>query len=534
MYIRIKRSGQEKEYEYLQLVKSYRDGSRVRQQIVATLGRRDILTESGSLDSILKSLGRFSEKLRVVEVVRKEGFQAHETKLWGPSLIFDRLWREQGLPEIIRNLCEKRKFGFDVERVAFAMSLQRLCCPGSDLQGSGWIKTVEGMGLSDIKLQHLYRTTGFLAEERNRLEYKLFDRERDLFTETLDVVFMDTTSVYVYRNEETDWRKRGYSRDKRSDLPQLVIGVVVTGTGWPISWEIFPGNTADPVALKSMVNKLRKRFHIGKVIVVADRGMMSEEAVRFLEDSRTQSLNYILGCRMRRQKEVHTGILTRAGRYKSVAKNIEVKEVRQGDRRYVICRNESEAEKDAQAREQILRHIEEILTRKVAKTLIGNKGYARYLTVNRNSVRINERAVKGDALLDGKFVLRTNTQLSPEEIAKTYKSLWRVERLFREQKSTLHVRPIFHHRDDTSLGHIVAGFLALRLEVDLQRRLDEKRINASWPDIMRDLKQIQSVMVELDGNRYRMRTDMKGSASSIFTATGVRPPSQVEFLGGVC
>lgn len=533
MFIRIKRSGQEKDYEYLQLVKNYRDGGRVRQQVIATLGRRDILTESGTLDEILKSLGRFSEKLRVVDAVRKEGFRATETKAWGPSLIFERLWQEQGLPEIIREISAGRKFEFDVERITFTLALQRLCKPGSDLQGSGWIKTVEGSGLADIELQHLYRTTGFLAEERNRLETKLFNRERNLFTDTLDVVFMDTTSLYVYRDEETQWRKRGYSRDRRPDLPQFVIGVVVSGTGWPISWEIFPGNTADPVALKSMVTKLRERFHIGKVIVVADRGMMSEEAVRFLEDDRTQSLDYILGCRMRRQKQVREEVLRRAGRYQTAGKNLDVKEVRHRGQRYIICRNPQEAQKDMQAREQILQHIREALTLHGAKSLIGNKGYARYLKIARGSVTLNEKAVNKDALLDGKFVLTTNTKLPTEEIAKTYKSLWRVERLFREQKSTLQVRPIFHHRDDTSIGHIVAGFLALRLEVDLQRRLDEKNIAVSWPDIMRDLKQVQSVRVELDGNKYRMRTDMKGSASSVFIAAGVRPPSQVEVLGPV-
>ncbi|HOL66448.1 MAG TPA: IS1634 family transposase, partial [bacterium] len=507
----------------------YREGGKVRQQVMVTLGRVEELVRSGTLDSLIEGLVRYSERLRVVDVVGG-GMAAREARAWGPTLIFDRLWREQGLPDILRGLVEGRKFGFDVERVVFALVLQRLCRPGSDLQGAGWLETVEGPGLDGLALQHLYRATGFLAENRGRLEQALFDRERDLFTQTLDVVFMDTTSLYVYRDEETAWRKRGYSRDRRSDLPQFVLGVVVTGSGWPISWEIFPGNTADPVALKSMVSKLRERFQIGKVIVVADRGMISQEAIRFLEEHPEQPLEYILGCRMRRQKEVREQVVSRAGRYKSAGENLGVKEVRQGGKRYIICRNPQEAEKDAQAREQILRHIEEALAHHGAKSLIGNKGYARYLKVARGSVTVNERAVKDDALLDGKFVLRTNTELPAEDVAKTYKSLWRVERTFREQKSTLEVRPIYHHRDDTSIGHIVASFLALRLEVDLQRRLDERQVRVSWPDLMRDLQKVQSVLVDLDGKRYRLRTDLKGTASAIFAAVGVRPPSQVELL----
>jgi hypothetical protein len=128
-------------------------------------------------------------------------------------------------------------------------------------------------------------------------------------------------------------------------------------------------------------------------------------------------------------------------------------------------------------------------------------------------------------------VLRTNTNLSAVEVAQTYKSLWRVERTFREQKSTLEVRPIYHHRDDTSIGHIVASFLALRLEVDLQQRLDERQAEVSWPDLMRDLGQVQSVLLELDENRYQLRTDMVGSAHHAFSAAGVRPPSPVTCLG---
>jgi hypothetical protein len=128
-----------------------------------------------------------------------------------------------------------------VERVAFAMTLQRLCAPGSDLQGCGWLETVEG--LSEIALQHLYRANGFLAEVREDLEKELFFRDRDLLSQELDLVFMDTTSVSVYRDTETEWRKRGYSRDRRPDLSQLVLGVAVDREGRPVSWEVFPGRS---------------------------------------------------------------------------------------------------------------------------------------------------------------------------------------------------------------------------------------------------------------------------------------------------
>lgn len=133
---------------------------------------------------------------------------------------------------------------------------------------------------------------------------------------------------------------------------------------------------------------------------------------------------------------------------------------------------------------------------------------------------------------DGKFVLTTNTGLPMAEVAQTYKSLWRVERTFREQKSTLEVRPIYHQNEDNSMGHIVASFLALRLEVYLQQRLEERQAEVSWPDLMRDLKQMQSVHLELDGQHYQLPTDMRGAAHHAFAAAGVRPPSPVTPFGG--
>ena len=238
MFVRIKRSVRDGHaYEYLQLVRSYRDGDRVRQQVLATLGRRDQLVASGQLDSLLVSLSRFSERLRVVEAVRSNGLRARSSRSWGPSLVFQRLWERQGLPEELGRLSEGRRFRFDVERAVFAMSLQRLCCPGSDLQGSSWVRTVAAEGFDRLELQHFYRTCGFLFDVRQKLERRLYLRDRDLFSMQLDLVFIDTTSLYVYRDTETPWRKWGYSRDRRGDLPQFVICVAVDRQGWPVAWE---------------------------------------------------------------------------------------------------------------------------------------------------------------------------------------------------------------------------------------------------------------------------------------------------------
>lgn len=530
VFARVKRSAHgDRAYEYIQICRSVRDGATVRQQVVATLGRKDELLASGELDGLVRSLARYSEKVRVVEAAR--GIKARTSKSWGPALVFGRLWERQRVGTLLSELSQGRRFGFDVERVAFALALQRLCAPGSDLQGSGWLHTVEAPEFESIELQHMYRACRFLAEIRETIEQKLFWADRDLFSDELDLVFIDTTSIYVYRDTETEWRKRGYSRDRRGDLPQFVLCVAVDQRGWPIAWEVFPGNTGDREALRAVVIALRKRFQVRRVTVVADRGMIGATTIDMLTKDLDAPFDYILGCRMRNHREVRDHVLARAGRYHPVADNLEVKEVCVGANRYIVCRNPIEAESDRRAREAILAKFEDGVSHRKRK--LGNRGYARFFKLQRGSISIDMDAVEADARYDGKFVLTTNTTLSAEEVALAYKSLWRVERTFREEKCTLDVRPIYHHLDTTSIGHIVGCFLALRLEVDLQIRLDERNIAVSWPDLMRDLSQVQCVVIDIDGTRYKLRTDLIGAASQAFIAAGVRPPPIADRIGDI-
>lgn len=503
----------------------------MRQEVIATLGRADKLLISGEIDGLLHSLAKFSDKLRVVEANRSPDLQAHRSLEWGPALVFGRLWERQGIPAIIKMLSQDRKFEFDIERATFAMALQRLCEPGSDLGGSQWVTNVEIPEFHELALHHFYRTAAFLAEVRSEIETELSWRDRDLFSQDFDLMFIDTTSVYVYRDTENELFKRGHSRDHKPHLPQLVLCVVVNAQGWPVAWEAFPGNTADVRAFDKMVKRLRKRLSIRNVVVVADRGMISKDSIKLLAEDQLAPFGYVLGCRMRRQKEVNEEVLARAGRYHTVADNLDVKEVYVENRRYIVCRNSIEAKKDQATREALIGKLGRIIAEQGPKALVGNRGYARFIKIDKHSVSINLPAVEADARLDGRFVLTTNTELPADQVALTYKSLWRVERTFREQKSTLEVRPIYHRCPHMAIGHIVASFLALRLEVDLQRRLDESKVEVSWPTLMRDLSQVRSVIVDLDGTRYRLRTTMVGSSYQAFQAAGVRPPETVTPLG---
>jgi hypothetical protein len=389
--------------------------------------------------------------------------------------------------------------------VAFALALQRLCAPGSDLQGAAWAQTVEAPGFEGLALHHFYRTLPWLAAIRHELERELFFQDRDLFSAELDLVFVDTTSVYLYRDGASDLVRHGYSRDRRPDLPQLVLCVAVDGRGWPVAFDVLPGNTADVEALRLTIARFRERFRIRRAVVVADRGMLGKGTLAALRAHADAPFDYILGCPLRRERAVALEVLARPGRYHAVADNLEVKEMRLGERRYIVCRNPIEAKQDAADRAALLAKLRATLEHQGPKAVVGNRGYARFLRIAKSSVTLDEAAIAREARLDGKFVLTTSTELPAAEVAKAYKSLWRVERAFRTLKSTLDVRPIYHQRDDSVIGHITGCFLALRLEVDLQRRLDAKGLTAPWPDLMRDLARLQAVIVDLDGTRYRLR-----------------------------
>jgi hypothetical protein len=529
MFVRVKKSGsKEHPHDYLQIVESYRKGGIPNQRVIATLGRVEHLKASGQIDALIQSLARFSDSLRIISAARDPKINSCRSRIWGTALVFDRLWQKQHLPGIINKLSEGRRFGFDIERALFALALQRLCHPGSDLQGSQWIQHIECPGLDQLELQHLYRTNSFLADVREELEHELFMHDRDLFSGQLDLVMLDTTSIYTYRNHCSELCRRGYSRDRRPDLPQYVLALAVDHKGWPVSWQVLAGNTADKTAFSRMLDKLRKRFGIEQVTIVGDRGMCSAQGLQSLQgDDGDAPFDYILGCRMRRQKEVNEQVLSRAGRFHRVDANLEVKEVCIEDRRYIVCFNPEEARKDEASRQAILDKLAEIIARKGPKALVGNKGYARFLSVTKGAVRIDPEAIEADRRLDGKFVLTTNTQLSSSEVALSYKGLWRVERAFREQKSTLEIRPLYHRADQNSIGHITAGFLALRLQLDLKDRLVEKGIETSWPDLMGDLSRLQAVRMDLDGRSYLIRTDFEGAAYQAFQTVGLRPPARV-------
>lgn len=542
MFVRRKKSGA---YQYLQIVHNERIDGRVKQRVIATLGRLDVLQKSGQLDALLASCARFAEHSAVLTAHRQGRIAAAEKVRIGPVLVFERLWQQLGLPKIFQRLLAERKFEFDVERAVFLTVLHRLFASGSDRAAEEWRQKYALPGVEPLQLHHLYRAMAWLGEPlsedqqadatpfaprttKDLIEEALFQQTRDLFS-GLDLVFFDTTSIYFEGEGGETIGRYGHSKDHRPDRKQMVVGVILDGEGRPVCCELWPGNTTDVTTLIPIVDRLKQRFHIRSVCIVADRGMISRDTIQRLQ-ARDRDVRYLLGARLRSVKEIHEKVLRRGGRYHEVygAKQkstdpapLKVKEVWVDQRRYIVCHNEDQAQKERADREAIVAALRDQLKRG-AKSLVGNKGYRKFLkTRSGGGFDIDEAKIKSEARFDGKWVLQTDTDLAPAECALKYKELWMVERLFRTIKSILETRPIYHQCDETIRGHVFCSFLALMLLKELQARLAARGWQVEWQRLRDDLDALEEITVNTRGSRFIIRSDLEGDAGKAIQAAGV-------------
>jgi len=542
MYFRVKRTGP---YPYLQVVRSYREGGQVRQRVMATLGRLDVLQATGQMDALMRSGLRFCEKLAVIDAYAAGETEAVAVRRIGPDLVFGRLWEQSGMQSAVRDALRDRRYEFDVERAVYLTTLHRLFVSGSDRAAERWRENYRIAGTEGLELHHLYRAMAFLGEPlgdeptvlgsprcvKDRIEESLFESRRDLFSE-VDLVFFDTTSIYFEGQGGETIGRYGHSKDHRRDLRQMIVGIALDAEGWPLCCEMWPGNTTDVKTLLPVVARMKKRFCVREICILADRGMIRKETIRELEEA-DPPVRYILGARMRRQKEVSEKVLKRRGAWQQIYPErtnskdpapLKVREVSVAGRRYIVCLNEEERRKDSHDRAAIVEHLRRQL-KQGDKSLVGNKGYRRFLKVEgAGHFAVDEDRIKGEERFDGIWVLRTNTDYDTAKVALAYKGLWMVEDTIRTAKSILDTRPIFHKCDETIRGHVFCSFLALRLKAELERRLAARATAWEWSEVVRGLDNLQEVEAVFQGHRYVLRSQLTGQAHRAIQAAGVAVP----------
>jgi hypothetical protein len=535
-------------YIYLYLVESVREDGRAKQRILKNLGRKEVVVASGELERLAASVARYAERAVVLSQLEAGNPDGLACKRFGAPLLFGRLWEETGCRAVIEGLLAARSFEFPVERAVFASVLHRIVVSGSDRACEKWLADYDVSGVDDLALHHFYRAMAWLGEElpadqqagatafaprtiKDVIEEHLFAKRRDLFSE-LSVVFMDTTSLSFAGSGGETLGERGYSKDHRPDLMQMIVAVVIDADGRPICSEMWPGNTADVTILIPVVDRLRSRFGIGRVCVVADRGMISAATIAGLEE---RGLEYVLGVRERTDTLVRSVVLEDTKPFtplcvpRSGGKETQlfIEEITTQGRRYIVCRNEAEAAKDAAERCAIVEALDRQL-KHGDKALIGNSAYRRYLrSTAKQAFEIDPGKLADEARFDGIFVLRSNARITPLQAVLRYRDLLQVEDLFRTAKALMRTRPIYHSSDAAIRGHVFCSFLALVLRKELDERCSQADFRPEWGDVLRDLDRLQKIDIDKDGRQITLRTPATGCIGPLFKAARIALPANV-------
>jgi transposase len=510
--------------------------------VLYTFGRADSL-DLEAIKRLVKSLCRFLSPEETLQAQTAMGKDTQALRFiksvpLGGAFLLRKLWERLGLEKVLTESLGKRDFLSPIEWAIFAMVANRALAPDSKRGVEEWIEEDVALGNPEpISLQHLYRAMDFLLEHREEMQREVFFATADLFHLEVDLLFFDTTSIYVEKDEEDEegLRKYGHSKDKRPDFPQVVIGLAVTKEGIPVRCWVLPGNTQDMTTVEK-VKKDLSGWKLSRCIWVMDRGMNSEENRTILQQA---GGHYILGEKLRDDQEVHQKALSRRGRYQEVKDNLEVKEVIVGHgerrRRFVLVYNPQEAKKDKATRERTLKKIEEALLalgdqrgkphKKAVCALLAHRTMGRYLRQLKNgALKIDRAGVKAEKRLDGKYLLSTSDDsLSPEDVALGYKQLMEVERAFRTLKTTLELRPLYHRKDERIQAHVLLCFLALLLV-----RIAERQTGKTWDHIRAIMERMHLGEFESKDGCILQRTELTPDQINLLKLLNISTPQKIQ------
>jgi hypothetical protein len=550
---------------YLQLAHNTWDpkAKRSRVQVLYNFGREDA-TNRAALERLVASVTRFLEPDRAVAATAGEGLAFIESRPLGGVWVLDGLWRRLGIDQTMRRLLKGRRLDAAAERVLFALVANRVLAPSSKLAAAGWVNDdVAIPGLERTSDDACYRAMDWLLEIHAALEREVFGQVANLLNLGVDLLFFDTTSTYFQLDEpdtpvardqrgvpvpdavgvghgqgpgdkDTDtagFRSYGKSKDHRDDLPQIVVGMAVTRTGIPVRVWCWPGSTSDSALIRQVKSDLRD-WTLARVIWVADRGFASAENRRWL---RRGDHHYIIGEKLRSGSAEATAALSRQGRYQQVADNLRVKEVKISDHeRFVICYNPEQADRDTAVRTRLLAQLQETIasTDELSQTkraelrgvLSTKPGLHRYLRVTPSGLlRIDQRAVKAEANLDGKYLLRSSDpHLPAEDIALGYKQLLQVERGWRDMKQVIDLRPIYHRKEERIRAHVLLCWLALLLT-----RTIETTCGDTWPTLRHELERITLGTFAGPAGTFSQRTEITSPQRAILAKLELPEPPRV-------
>jgi transposase len=536
MYVRVVGNAQGR--QYLQIVRSYREAGTVKCEVLFTFGRLDVLQATGQLDAIVAALAKHCTRQQLVDL--SKDVSVDQVYHLGSAHVISRMMDKLGLKRLLERLAAKHP-NMELPWVAIitGMILSRFIEPCSKrrLNQDQWDRIYPGILETPAPpLKSFYRAMDILWEHKDDIEMALFDKngQRDLFNQDLDLVFYDLTTLYFESANaiDGDLRRFGYSKEHRSDCTQVVLGLLVDKDGIPVGYQLFPGNTGETKTLAPILEKLKTKYHIQNVVMVADRGLISQDN---LEELRGSGMGFIIGKRLWAMSEEEQRKVLDKSRYRALDSKGEVlireTVTPEGDR-LILTWSKTRAERDAKLREVVIDRIRtQIKKTTTAKRFVTHKGYRQYLKgLDGGSPRLNHDAIRESEKRDGFFGVVTGVpadQLKAEDVFDRYRDLWRIEDAFGEIKGPLETRPMFHWVDRRIQSHVLLCLLAYYVEAVITRDLRKAKATFTTAEFFRALNRVYAIPVDVRGSRAWVRNEMKGAAQDGYDHLHIKIPDRV-------
>lgn len=527
--------------KYQQVVESYRnEEGKVRQRILLSLGK----AEDGNAEKLLAVLAKNQNKLTAIGLA--DSISVSETFILGPLLMLASIFESSGVNKILSRIqSEHGKLELELNKIIFTLVVSRFVNPCSKLKVfEHWQHRFFSKMLSpEIHLHQMYRALDLLAENKLEIEKFLYWVDRDLLNLKTEVVLYDLTTLRFESTAETEELRRfGYSKEKRSDCTQVVFGLLLNTDGIPLGFDVYPGSTCESTTIESIVEKVKNKFSIERIILVADRGLFSAKNLELLRKNKGEFIvGHKLGSLSNQEKEAVYDIQKFHWIIQDELAILE-KRTPAGDR-LIITWSRSRAIRDEKTRSDIIRKIELKLIKgkSSGKKFVSNTNYKKFLNgLEQSCPVLNQEAIDAEKKKDGFFGIVTNIEtMSAKEIVTNYKQLWKIEDAFGEMKGTLKTRPVFHWTDNRILGHLTLCFISYYCEAMITKKLREKNIVLTKPSIenklvkqrpltvveaLKDLVEVRAIPVKVQNQTIWVRTDIAGNAAAILNAIGAKIP----------
>lgn len=540
MFVRVK-STPNSPRKSVQIVESVRDGDKVKQRIVRYVG---IAMDEQELKKMMELAEHIKSKIEHEhtptlfgpETMAEQAIKAKTQKVNEDSLtvnlknlkeeqrsvigiheVYGKIYRELGFENIFNNISKSSKI---LKHIVMA----RIANPSSKRASVMQLERDFGICLN---LQSVYRMMDHLDKNvQQAIQDCAYNTTKELFGEKIDVVFFDATTLYFESFEEDEFKQNGYSKDLKFSQPQVLIALMVTKQGMPIGYEAFPGSTYEGHTLIPILENIKDRYQLDKVVFVADSGIFNADNLLALEEAKFE---YIIGARLKNQKASVQAKILDSNMYSDHPEDPQIRLMdicMDGDRRLIVTHSESRAKKDAYDREKAIKKLTEKLKKsKDPKSLISNYGYKKYLTISGESeISMNEKKLEKEARWDGLHGIITNSkQLSPKELLEHYRGLWQIEESFRITKHDLKIRPIFHWTPDKVKAHLAISFMAFCCVRHLEYRVALQHEKMSPEAIRGELIRIQStILKDKNGQRYVIPSPISSSGIKIYQVMGLK------------